>query len=354
MKTLMTGSEWFNSRPGGLNRYFNDLYEAMRVISPHVTDGVAFGDPPQGARSWGGTGGSTLKRFFDASVDPNGYDVIDRHFSLYGRYQGILRSADALSVVHFHGPWAAESLAASGRSVSNRLKAVLEGSRYNHADVLVVLSTSFKQLLVEQYGVEPEKVHVVPPGVKLPAFEGASAPDPKPRILCVRRLEKRMGIDVLIQAWSMVSQAFPEAELRVVGEGSQSAALRAQASRVNGSITFLGRVSDRVLAEEYTRATATVVPSIELEGFGLIALESLARGRAPIVTNCGGLPESIRGLDPSLIVEPGSPDALHARLSSALNGDLPSAQACIRHASGFGWDLAARRHLALYETVRSS
>jgi glycosyltransferase involved in cell wall biosynthesis len=351
MKMLMTGSEWFESRPGGLNRYFNDFYGAMSRMASVQVDAVAFGDPPATGLTWGAPGGNTARRFLASSVDPRGYDVIDRHFSLYGRSRTFTKSSGALSVVHFHGPWAAESAAAGGASIGNRMKALLENARYLRADVLVVLSEYFQELLVEQYGVDHTKVRVIAPGVTLPTFDPAVIPSVRPIVLCVRRLEKRMGIDVLIDSWDIVKRAFPDAELRVVGEGSQSAALRAQAAGTDGSITFLGRVSDAVLAEEYTKATATVVPSLELEGFGLIALESLARGRAPIVTDCGGLPESVRGLDPSLVVPRASREALGVRLVEALSGKLPSAEACAAHASTFGWDVAARRHLSLYEEM---
>ena len=88
-----------------------------------------------------------------------------------------------------------------------------------------------------------------------------------------------------------------------------------------------------------------------LEGFGLIALESLAAGRAPVVTACGGLPDSVRGLDPSLIVAPGEAGALAARLAAALDGTVPAPGRCRAHAETCSWSAAADRHIALYREL---
>jgi glycosyltransferase involved in cell wall biosynthesis len=90
---------------------------------------------------------------------------------------------------------------------------------------------------------------------------------------------------------------------------------------------------------------------VKLEGFGLIALESLASGRAPIVTDCGGLPDSVRGLDPSLIVPSGDAGALADRIVRSLDGDVPGPGQCRTHAESFSWHAAAERHVAMYQEL---
>ena len=62
-------------------------------------------------------------------------------------------------------------------------------------------------------------------------------------------------------------------------------------------------MDDVDLVSAYQAADVSVVPSIALEGFGLVALESLACGTPVVVTDCGGLPEAVAGLDASLIVQ---------------------------------------------------
>lgn len=85
----------------------------------------------------------------------------------------------------------------------------------------------------------------------------------------------------------------------------------------------------------------------------MIALESLAAGRAPVVTDCGGLPDAVRGLDPSLIVPAGDAEALADRIAAALSGRVPGRRQCRAHAETYSWDAAAQRHVALYEELVS-
>ncbi|MFD3701805.1 glycosyltransferase family 4 protein [Nocardia sp. NPDC058658] len=353
----MTGSEWFGAAPGGLNRYFTDLYRAMAQHPGVSVTAAAFGTADDvGAGSWGPAGGSTLRRTrtaFTARDHLARGTVIDRHFCLYGP---LARSgATALPlVVHFHGPWAQESAMAGESAVAVRAKHLFERLRYRGADRFIVLSGTFRDVLERDYNVAPERISIIPPGVDLRRFHVAphDLSTPTRTVLCVRRLERRMGIDVLLRAWPQVLAVHPDARLVVVGTGTAERELRAQAAPLADTVTFTGRVDDDRLTDLYARATVSVVPTVALEGFGLIALESLAAGRAPIVTDCGGLPDAVRDLDPTLIVPAGSSDALGDRLVTGLNGALPDPAACRAHAETFTWDVAAARHTALYRDLR--
>ncbi|WP_229718679.1 glycosyltransferase family 4 protein [Nocardia jinanensis] len=351
----MTGSEWFGAAPGGLNRYFTDLFEALTPRPEIDVSAAAFGAAPPGGLSWGPVGGSTWHRaraaFRDRrTAEPGRAAVLDRHFALYGPPARDPRARHL--VVHFHGPWAAESRAAGGSALAAGAKYALERLRAHPADRFVVLSTYFRDLLVHDYRVRPDAVTVIAPGVDLDRFRPTPLPEPtEPVVLCVRRLEHRMGIDVLLRAWPAVRAAHPAARLVLIGTGTAESALREQARDLGTGITFTGRITDSELTAWYGRAAVTVVPSVALEGFGLIALESLAAGRAPVVTECGGLPDSVRDLDPSLIVAPGDAGALAARLAAALDGTVPGPDRCRAHAEIFSWAVAADRHIALYREL---
>ncbi|WP_433665358.1 glycosyltransferase family 4 protein [Nocardia sp. CA-128927] len=358
----MTGAEWFGSEPGGLNRYFTDLFGALQRHPGTTVSAAAFGDPPPGGRSWGATGGSTLHRASRsvlarpsaAARVPGGArrpTILDRHFCLYGPPMTGARHGDRL-VVHFHGPWAAESRMAGAPEFIARAKYLVERARYAGADRFVVLSEYFRDALVTDYRVPADRIDIIAPGVDLDRFTSTPRPAATGEriVLCIRRLERRMGIDRLIQAWPAVLSTHPGTRLVIIGTGTAEPELRAQVSSsgLQSSISFDGRVTDDQLAARYEQAEFTVVPSVALEGFGLIALESLACGRAPIVTDCGGLPDAVRGLDASLIVPAGVVDALAARVVTALNGAVPAPDRCRAHAESFSWAAAAARHHALY------
>ncbi len=359
----MTGAEWFGSTPGGLNRYFTDLFAALRQHPGTKVSAAAFGDPPPGGRSWGPIGGSTLHRVRRSVMAGHGTAwggtarpaILDRHFCLYGPSKVGAQQGNRL-VVHFHGPWAAESRMAGAAEVVARAKYLVERVRYAGAERFVVLSQHFRDALVTDYRVPAERIEIIAPGVDLDRFAAAPRPDGTNErvVLCIRRLERRMGIDRLIQCWPAVLSAHPGTRLMIIGTGSAESELRAQvrSSGLQRAISFEGRVADDLLAARYAQADCTVVPSVALEGFGLIALESLASGRAPIVTDCGGLPDSVRGLDPSLIVPAGDVEALAARIVAALDGAGPTPDRCRAHAELFSWAAAAARHHALYTELR--
>ncbi|WP_194818324.1 glycosyltransferase family 4 protein [Nocardia sp. XZ_19_385] len=354
----MTGSEWFASAPGGLNRYFTDLFQALARNPEASVSAAAFGAAPEvpGAKSWGPLGGSTMHRARTAFLDRRDLHpdtVLDRHFCLYGP-AAVDRRGGVPLVVHFHGPWAAESKLAGQRESATRAKYLVERLRYQRADRFVVLSHYFRDVLSNDYRVPADRIEVIPPGVDLTRFTAAplSSGSEFRTVLCVRRLERRMGIDNLLRCWPDVLGAHPTARLVIVGTGTAEAELRSQAASLGDSVRFSGHVTDDELTALYAAAELTVVPTIALEGFGLIALESLAAGRAPIVTDCGGLPDSVRGLDPSLIVPAGDSMALGARIVNALDGDLPETAKCRAHAETFSWDVTAERHLTMYRDIR--
>jgi glycosyltransferase involved in cell wall biosynthesis len=356
VKIYMTGAEWFGSEKGGLSRYFDGLYGAFATCEDVEARGVAFGCPPTSGESWGNSRvgiARRWKRIWDsAPQEIDGY-VFDAHFALYGlplliRY----RRRRILRVVHFHGPWAQESLAQGENRLKARIEWAIEEFVYRRADLIIVLSNAFKELLANVYGVSRSQIRVIRPAVDLGKFKpvGSSSLHLANRVICVRRLEPRMGVDILLWAWKIVAQALPEARLEIYGEGSD----RPQLERLVGElrlwdrVMFGGSIDDTKLVECIQSARCMVVPSIALEGFGMVVLESLACGVPTITTDCGGLHEIVSELDESLVVEAGNVDALAKRVLAALRGRLPGPDECRQYAELFSWHRAMSEHVALY------
>lgn len=81
-----------------------------------------------------------------------------------------------------------------------------------------------------------------------------------------------------------------------------------------------------------------------------MVLEALACGTPVIVTDVGGLPEAVAGLDSDLVVPAGNAGALAERLAAAADGSkpLPTARRARAHAERFSWNRAAERHREVY------
>ena len=241
-------------------------------------------------------------------------DIVDAHFALYAA-PALLTGALAGRplVVHFHGPWADESAAVGQPGAAVRVKRRLERMVYRRADRVVVLSHAFKRLLVERYGIAPWAIEVIRPAVDLDRFtpppagadprEALGLPAEGPVVVTVRRLVPRMGLDMLLRAWSQVDRG----TLVVVGDGPERNALESQA-RATGlteRVRFTGHVSENDLLAYYQAADLCVLPSLALEGFGLVVLEALASGTPVMASDAGGLPEALAGLGPGLVTPRG-------------------------------------------------
>jgi len=163
-----------------------------------------------------------------------------------------------------------------------------------------------------------------------------------------------MGLENLISAMATVRRAVPEALLLIAGRGPLAAELdaRIEALDLHDHVRLLGFLPDDALPLAYRAADLTIVPTVALEGFGLITIESLAAGTPVLVTPVGGLPETVRTLSPSLILEGVDTDALTDGLVQALRGTLPlpDESTCQTYArTHYAWPVLARRIRAVYE-----
>lgn len=101
-------------------------------------------------------------------------------------------------------------------------------------------------------------------------------PAREPLVMCVGRITRQKGQDVLLRAWPAVRQVHPDARLIVVGDGDLYEPLRRQAPP---EVAFVGAVDD--VRPWYAAADLVVLPS-RWEGSPLTLLEALAMGR-PVV-----------------------------------------------------------------------
>lgn len=366
LSVLLIGTESFDVRPGGLARYIRDLDRSLVNRGVDVQTVVLCAKPSSPDRSAARRATSALARLRDmhrsAESVADDIDVLDVHFALYGALPalvGSLRHKPLL--VHFQGPWAAESETAGDPGLVVGVKRALERILYRRAAAVVVLSSAFGEILARDYGVDPARIHVIHPGVDLTTFSPGDRAAARSElglaantfvVVCARRLERRMGLDLLLRAWASVQTTVADSTLLIAGEGSQREELAKLVSHLPRpeSVQLLGRVDDAQLIRLYRAADCTVVPSRALEGFGLVVLESLACGTPAVVTSVGGLPDGVADLDDSL-VQPPDHVAIAKRLIAAAAGELPSRESCRSHAELFAWENVADSHIELLEAI---
>jgi glycosyltransferase involved in cell wall biosynthesis len=160
-------------------------------------------------------------------------------------------------------------------------------------------------------------------------------PEGAPIVGVIARLEPEKGHPTLLEAWTQVLAAVPDAHLLVVGEGSRREALEAQAaslgllgsdasnprSELGRRVIFTGRRDD--VPAVTAALDVAVLPSYR-EAQGLSILEAMALSRPVVASAVGGIPEMIEDGRSGLLVPPHDRDAL-ARAVSRLLLDHPYA-----------------------------
>ena len=179
------------------------------------------------------------------------------------------------------------------------------------ADVHVAISAGLASYLAEREGFAEESFEIVHYGIE-PGPEPPPLPG-EPRLAIVGRLIPIKGHDVLLRALAAVRRELPTVTLRIAGDGPLEPELRATMSalRLDDAVTFLGRV---VPAGPVFEESEIVVVSSFGEGFGMVALEAMERGRPVIASAVGGLPEIVEDGRSGLLVPAGDVDALAAAI----------------------------------------
>ena len=272
----------------------------------------------------------------------------------------------AAQVSLFTGPWAEEFLfsrEARKRTlpkrcfdhlVADRLRAV-ERAGLARARRILTISDYYVAQLPKWHPVVLPPITMISGGVDAEVFQPATDRD---RVgiraklgvasdafvfLTVRRLDPRMGLLTLLEAFARARRGHPHARLWIAGTGPQGNELQARAAALGlgDAVKFLGFVPDAELPDCYRAADCTVVPSLALEGFGLVTAESLACGTPVIGSDSGATPELLAPLGRQLLFAPGSVEALAAKFREVLANPsvLPSRECCRAHAvESFSWD----------------
>ena len=139
-------------------------------------------------------------------------------------------------------------------------------------------------------------------------------PPPDGPIVGVGRLVREKGFDTLLRAVAQIEIA-DRPKLVIIGEGEEREALVYEADSLGVDLLLVGSLSPEKVADWYLEARFVVVPS-RREGFGLVAAEAAACGRAVVGTRVGGLPELIEHKVSGLLVEADDEDELSEAIGS--------------------------------------
>jgi glycosyltransferase involved in cell wall biosynthesis len=240
-------------------------------------------------------------------------------------------------------------------------------SRCEH---IATLSRYTQERLEQEYRVRPDRVRVIPAGVDLAKFHPGSdktkirlelgAPSDRFILLTVRNLVPRMGLDRLLLAMQTVVEKIPQALLIIGGRGPLKDQLSALVERLalTQHVRMAGFIPEDRLPRYYQMADLFVLPTQELEGFGMVTLEALASGLPVLGTPVGGTNEILPGLDPRLLLSDSNPQTMaqgiidyYQQVQKTSGGSSILARRCRQFAeTHYSWDA----HVASLEALFSA
>lgn len=203
-----------------------------------------------------------------------------------------------------------------------------------YADLVVTPSEYNADQLAGDYGVDRERIRVLPLAVDLSAFApGAAKPalrakyglDGHPVMLYVGRMAGNKRADLLIDVLARVRERVSGAVLLLVGDQGTNDAFRTTTDRLKAKAASLG-VSDAVIfagivddvAAHYRLANVYVSASLH-EGFGVPLIEAMASGVPLVVSNASAHPW-VAG-DAALLCAPGDAADMAAKVICVLTDD---------------------------------
>ncbi len=258
------------------------------------------------------------------------------HFSVSVDAEAIdqILEQEQFDVLHFHEPW----VPVLSRQILSRSQAVniatfhgaLPETLMSQTIIKVVTpySQSILKYIDEFTAVSPaaaqyissltdEPIKLIPNGIDLTRYTWTDRPDPSdsPMILYVGRLEKRKGVNFLLQAFRILQRRLPGARLVIAGDGPDREKLELLAEDMQlQNVDFKGFVSDAEKMELLATCDLFCSPAIYGESFGLVLLEAMASGAPVVAGNNSGYTGVLQDIGQISLVNPQDPEDFARRL----------------------------------------
>jgi glycosyltransferase involved in cell wall biosynthesis len=229
------------------------------------------------------------------------------------------------------------------------------------ADLLIVPSVA-TQTDCEKAGIDPERIRVIPHGVRVPSVASGDITAFREQhglgrdfVMWCGAMEPRKNLPRLLRAFEQLVSDGADLDLVLVGPpgwGGAREDVTAQAAKLPaGRVHMLGPLADLPLHTAYAAARVFAFPSL-WEGFGMPVLEAQAHG-VPVVTSQGtSMAEIVNG--GAELVDPLDPQAIASAIALAAGPRHDAmSQAALTTAANYTWSAAADSHAQAYREVVS-
>ena len=252
------------------------------------------------------------------------------------------------------------------KTTTRRLKTAVRIRMLRRAAAVVTVTHGLREIVIERYGVDPERVFVVENGVDPELFRPLDTAEaratlglpPGPLACYVGNLVRWQGLDTLLEAMNELPSSY---RLILVGDGPSRAHLVRQVEKLalDGRVHFAGivphdQVPLYIAAADVCAASFSSERNVRSGVSALKVLEYLACARPIVVTAVPGAVELVETYRCGLVVPPEDPHAFGAALAQVR--ERPSFRAAALRASEFvrherTWDRTAGKVIDIFERL---
>jgi glycosyltransferase involved in cell wall biosynthesis len=245
----------------------------------------------------------------------------------------------------------------TGGSV-NQLVYNLEREGMHAADSVIAVSQFTKNKIVDHYGIDPEKVHVVHNAVEFTKESSHRRNDfalkqHEKLVLFLGRITLQKGPDYFVYAAKKVLEHDPNVKFVIVGKGDMEHFIINKIAELGiaDKVLFTGFLSGPKIDEIYQMADVYVMPSVS-EPFGITPLEAMRNGTPVIISRQSGVSEVV---DHCLKVDFWDINQLANKILSVLN--YKSLHSCLQdngyaEVNKFSWNESAKKCISVYEKTK--
>ncbi|OGS22757.1 MAG: asparagine synthase (glutamine-hydrolyzing) [Elusimicrobia bacterium RIFOXYA2_FULL_39_19] len=192
-----------------------------------------------------------------------------------------------------------------------------------------VLSAFMKDRMIKYHHTDKNTITIVPGGIDTARFspienvntarDSLSMSRQSKILFTVRNLEPRMGLENLTLAMKNILKVHPDTLLYIGGNGSMKQKLEEliEDLKLNNSVILTGFIEDDKLPLYYQAADLFILPTTELEGFGLVTVEALSCGTPALGTPIGSTNEVLKELN--LLFKSPSPEDMAIKINEYLS-----------------------------------
>jgi glycosyltransferase involved in cell wall biosynthesis len=189
---------------------------------------------------------------------------------------------------------------------------------FRRAERMIIHGDSLKREAVKSLGFASEKVHVVPHiAIGHTKSSGTAAPEPTNTVLFFGRIWDYKGLEFLIRAEPMISQAVPDARIVIAGKGDDFEPYRRMMERPDRFVVHNRHIPNEERDQLFREASVVVLPYIDASQSGVIPV-AYSHGLAVVATRVGALAEAVDDGETGLLVPPRDPEALAAAVIQLL------------------------------------